>query len=685
MRERLSQPRVQTALAALLYLATFAYITWPLVTDPSDRIYGFGGDAWADIGLVRELVQGPHIPFLPGTFEDISWPEGSDYGYATYIATWPAISIKFILFSALGQIVGWNVWVLLTYLLSGTGMFLLARRITGSVPAALLAGWVFAFYPFAVENGKSHVEFAAGWVYVLLLWRMLELRERPTTRNGLFAGAAAIVAVSFHPYNLLMAGVTFGVLVVAQLITALRRSAFAEHVRALAVACGTLCAAIAAYAVVNATAPQSGLRSRAFDELFVYSLRPKEFLVPSPDNVLFGDVTRGWWTAVADGGLVEELAYLGISVMLLAAIAVAAALLPAVRYRWRGVALTLAALALVAALFTGPPLWTVAGVELKTPSWFVYQVTPTFRVFSRFVVVCALAVALLAAMGLTLLIQGRSRQAVAAILVAVAVIVPIDLNSRADEVSAIVPAPRVYELLNGEPRGGALAEYPLLETATPEYQFILWQNLHKRPVLNGYGSGTPAEHRARWLYDLADPQTAGRLRFLDVRYVVLDPGPAPAGQPTPGPADRRGFHLLGERDGRVLYRVVAPPATGLAWAGDGFSTVEGPPSHNYSWLTKQTGEIGVMADCSACSGTLRLGLMSYAEPRRVRVLDSSGKVIAQRRVGRSETALRVPLRFKRRTTLRIETTPGPAPGAAGDRRQLSIAVLEPDFVRDGGA
>ncbi len=62
-------------------------------------------------------------------------------------------------------------------------MFLFVRRLTGHLWISLLAGWAFAFYPFAVVTAE-HPAFVHGWPFVLLAWRVLEIWGSPPLGMG---------------------------------------------------------------------------------------------------------------------------------------------------------------------------------------------------------------------------------------------------------------------------------------------------------------------------------------------------------------------------------------------------------------------------------------------------------------------------------------------------------------------
>jgi hypothetical protein len=672
--------RAQTAAAAGLYLLFALLLTWPMPLHLGSQVFGSGGDTWADIAAWRELAQGPLIPFLPGTVHDFNAPEGWDYGYAIYVATWPSTLIKWTLSVVLGSVAGWNVYVLAGYVLSGTAMFLLARKVTGSSRAALVAGWAFAFWPWAVENGKGHVEFSHGWVFVVLAWRLLELRDGPTVRNGVLAGAAAILCLSYNPYYLLIGGVMYAVLALAGLLPGLRAGDLLARVRAHAVSAGLVLGALVVYTLVNMTAPASGTRSYGLQELVNYGARPLQYLTPHPDTIVFGERTAGWWATHTQGAaLIEKSLYLGVTVLLLAAVAVVAAARRRLPAGGRANAWTFATLGVVAAAFSAPPYFQPWGVTIYMPSYFVFELLPTWRVFSRFGVVVMFAAAMLAAIGLARIMEGRRPREAFAVFAVAAVLVPLDLWAKPETPTIAIPDPPAYSFLEGEPAGN-LAEYPVTPNTLPEYTWALNQDIHDRPILNGYAGGSREEARALWLFELGELETARQLRSLGVSHVMLIDRYAPPGvratQP-PGP----GFQLVGRAEGRSVWRVIAPPAPGMAWLAQGGSeVVEGGMGNHRMWLVSREGELDVAGGCERCEGILRFSAYSKNRPRRLRLTEPTGRVVLDETVpvdSPREFTLRVA--FRRSLRLAITVDPGPEPAGGGDARKISIAIVEPEF------
>ncbi|MBA3297378.1 MAG: YfhO family protein, partial [Acidobacteria bacterium] len=93
-------------------------------------------------------------------------------------------------------VLGHNVFILATFVLSGLTMFLLVRELTGSVAAGLIAGCLYAFSPFRT-NRLSHTHMLAGfWLPLMLLWIHRYVAEPRWGRLLVVVGVFVALALS---------------------------------------------------------------------------------------------------------------------------------------------------------------------------------------------------------------------------------------------------------------------------------------------------------------------------------------------------------------------------------------------------------------------------------------------------------------------------------------------------------
>ena len=551
-----SRRTLQIAAALLLYSATAVYLTWPLITDLGSSTYLFpsifatgGGDLAGSIAHLRELVDGHHNPFGAGRIADFNAPYGLEIRWALNVASFPSVIFLYALTLAVGATAAMNLFVLLGYVASGLAMFLFVRRLTGNTWISLLAGWAFAFYPFAVVTAE-HPAFVHGWPFVLVMWRVLEVWEKPTVRNGLWAGAAAILAVAWTPHYLVLAGVTYGVITAVALVGAGRsglRRALPAHAAGAALAFGFV---LLVRILVALSPAQETFGSTSLVDLASTSARPLMYLIPSADTLLGGQfkddlIERGWRG-------VERTLYVGWSVLALAAIGTAAAFAKRlVRVETRAAALALAA-AVAAVAFAAPPEAEVLGLTVKLPSWFVFQVTPGLRLLSRFVIPLMAALCVLAALGLATLVRILPARAGWAALAIATLVVPLDLWNRFPDRTHTFETPSIYGAV---PAGasGNLAEFPLLvrDRRWGEHDLDLFnQDAHGLPDTERLLPRGPDERRALAIAGLDDPATPGVLATLECAVRTahsLCNGPRQHWTGKPG----AGFEPGQRRDGRL--------------------------------------------------------------------------------------------------------------------------------------
>ena len=171
--------------AAALYLAAAVAWTWPLLPNITSSIAWDLGDpmlvSWV-MGWVNDsflaLFRGDTGRFLALWDAPIFYPTPLTLAYSEHFI--PQALMVLPLHAATGNVVlSYNVALLATFVLSGVGMFLLARELTGSAVAGLLAGAVYGFTPYRVDQ-LSHLQILSSQWMPFVLFGM---RRYFTTRS----------------------------------------------------------------------------------------------------------------------------------------------------------------------------------------------------------------------------------------------------------------------------------------------------------------------------------------------------------------------------------------------------------------------------------------------------------------------------------------------------------------------
>ena len=172
----------EAALVVLAFACLTLMATFPLVLHLGRALPGDLGDplftSWVLGWDADRLRHGLHgfwdAPILFPSVHTIAFSEHL-LGIAIFVAP--------IIWLTGNPILGYDVAFLLTYVIAGSGMYLLARELTGRRDAAFLAGLVFAFSPMRALH-VSHLQVLAwGWMPIAL-WGLHRFLATPTRLDG---------------------------------------------------------------------------------------------------------------------------------------------------------------------------------------------------------------------------------------------------------------------------------------------------------------------------------------------------------------------------------------------------------------------------------------------------------------------------------------------------------------------
>ncbi len=250
-----SRPHRRTDLLAVLaVLAALTLATWVtsgLWADPNGRaITVNSGDQalfeWLLAYGAHALTHGenPLFTYL------LNVPDGVNLAVNTSITVYAAV------FAPLTYLIGppATFLVVLTLNLAGTALawyWLLSRHLVRSTPAALLGGLFIGFAPGMVSHANAHLNWTAGWLVPLLLWRVLRLADPGRwVRNGLLLGVLVALTFSIAAEGLFFTALACAVFLGTWALHPSRRAqvraALPVFLRGLALA-GTVAAGLLAY------------------------------------------------------------------------------------------------------------------------------------------------------------------------------------------------------------------------------------------------------------------------------------------------------------------------------------------------------------------------------------------------------------------------------------------------------
>jgi len=191
----LSWPWLDSAWAvAGWYLVATVILTWPLLPGILHDVPADLGDPllncwilhWDADHFLRFLSGDPGA--LRGFWSaNIFYPAPLALAYSEHLVP-QAIAILPVYAVTGNLVLCYNLLFLSTFVLSGLGVYLLARSLTGNAPAAFLAGLLFAFSPYRIAQ-LSHVQVLSTQWMPLTLYGLHRFYE--TRRRRALAGASA--------------------------------------------------------------------------------------------------------------------------------------------------------------------------------------------------------------------------------------------------------------------------------------------------------------------------------------------------------------------------------------------------------------------------------------------------------------------------------------------------------------
>lgn len=184
--------------AALLYLGITCVLTWPLATVMHKEIAADMGDP-VFVSWVLLWTSGQVLAFLSGDLSALSrywqgnifYPEPLTLAYSEHFTAQMLQALP-VLATTDNVVLSYNLLFLSTFVLSGLGVFLLVRDITGRPIAAFVAGLAFAFAPYRIDQ-LSHLQvLSSQWMpFALCGFRRYFETGR---RRALVGGSAALIA-----------------------------------------------------------------------------------------------------------------------------------------------------------------------------------------------------------------------------------------------------------------------------------------------------------------------------------------------------------------------------------------------------------------------------------------------------------------------------------------------------------
>lgn len=676
--------------AGIAYLAVSVAILGPsLVTRCHTTIAGGPGDntsgpIWQSWNYLR-LGVGPlarHTPLVHA-------PAGAPLFEPHEVTSVVLIVPMWVVTHLVGPVCSFNVAVLGGFWLNALLTFGLVRWLTKRPLVAFFAGYAFAFTPFHVYKAYGQLGYVSTWAFPLIVWSLLAFWARPSGRRAVLAAASVLLAFYTDGYYLLIVPVTVAAFLAGALLHDRFGGTGPSRIKLRGVlAAGGLVALLSlpiAYTVLTERNAIEGVVDRSKSDLYIYSARPWEWVLPARTHPFFGPRLGQWQDRhLHQSNYSEQTLFPGLTVIALAGGCL-------VSFLWRRrrpgedrgpltvpLPLVVGTMALVAAtslLFSLPP--TIRGVPM--PSDLVYAVAHFWRVYSRFFISLDLALVVLASVMLAHLVKASARREALLVLVLLPLLAfELLTGSRPQTWSFRDHTPGVYRWLADQPRPSVVAEYPLVPYPSDAHlSYLTFQPIHEHPIFNGAPRGTSGARTESSLFGLGDPQTVPALRALGVDLVVVHPQAYSkfVGTEVDVRSAPPGLVPAFSTGDAVAYRLDRSAAVAMVRLGDGFFGAEG-----VGWSGKHWMGAAASAEIVPFGGrdgpfVVRFTASSFARPRHLTVVQ--GDVVLWQ--GRVDRATPVSFRAPAEGVFRLSASPGArrisdvVPGSP-DARSVAVEI-----------
>jgi hypothetical protein len=494
-------------------LALAIVMTWPLAagfgrlgrTGTMDGLYSIWNISWVARTLVADPVHLLDANIFYPHHHTLTYSEANILGGVVAVPAW---------WLTRNPYAAHNSALLFAFASTLVGTWLLGRRLTGSSAAAAVAAVLFAFCPYFFSH-SAHIQLLMGGGMPLAMLALHRLVDAPSPRRGvvlgLALGAQALACAYYGIFAGLMVG--YGVLFLAttRRLWLVRR--FWSAV-AIAVATSILCV-LPFFLPYLSMQREEGFR-RSLADAARYSATPASYLAsPAHAHQWILRIARslGWHSG--------EVLFPGLLLLLLGAAGLALSVRRSLppspgAAADRESALMYASLGALAfwASF-GPSAWLYTAMFRAIPL-FTFLRAP-----SRFGLVVALTLAILAAFALERLLAAPRRTTW--IAGAVALLGLLELNALPFPWERALPVPPGYALLARMPRA-PMAEFPFYgeRVAFPLHaQYMVLSAAHWMPLVNGYSDHIPQDFReAAFVLDsFPSNDTFAVLAHKRVRYI----------------------------------------------------------------------------------------------------------------------------------------------------------------------
>jgi hypothetical protein len=558
--------RVESAYAIAALAVVALLVTWPLAAQLTHSLPGDYGDpvfvTWVMAWVNGAILRGGADGFWTA---NIFFPERNTLAFSEHF-TAQAVMVAPVQWLSGNPILAYNVAFLLTFVLTGFGMYLLTRALTGSDAAGYAAAFIAAFNQYRLVFEVAHLHTLSIHWFPFALYALHRYVVTDRWRY-LAAAAAALVALNLSSIYYMAYCAPFVLLFTLVEAARARRLGTVRVWLELWAAAAVVLVLSMPFLLPYMDVQQRLGVERSVDEVVRFSATLDHYRAAlpalTPALILAAIGLAGAFTARA------------LRVVVLASVAM---------------------IALAFWLSLGPVPQS-AGQPLGWPGLYgvLHNYVPGFsglRVPARFAMLFFVFLALLAGVGVAALERRAAIVARAVAVVALAVFLvqaqpgPFPLNQPLPSPGLVTPPPAyltpapevppIYRAVDSLRPSAVLAEFPFGDSWY-DLRYMFFSSQHRQRLLNGYSGLFPPTFLARQRVlgnPVLDPTAAWQALGGATHVIVhVSAWPNDTGMRIRGWLEEFGATRIAEADGAVLYELpVVEGHAGIRDRGSGISS-----------------------------------------------------------------------------------------------------------------
>ncbi len=560
------------------YLAVSVVVTYPLVKNMSTHMIGQTGDNLYFVWLIdwfQKALFELHVN--PFDIWFLNYPAGWSLAYTEITPAQLALALPFSLLK--NPLFGYNMSMLLTFVLSGITMHAWVRHWTGKTGIAMIAGTAYAALPYHLAHFLiGHLNIAGIQWFPLYFWGLLELmtwtgKEKPTRYIWMTGISLGLISLTSMYYVYMTLLVTVVLLIIN--LWFYKKSFFqANHLQplilAFAIALPLMLVGLWPYLSLSA-AGELGNRDLIVMRSISAAASPLDYFLPSTDHFLWGKwvnqhFNRELWieTTLYIGFVTLILAIIGVwkkpagnkskyTVYLLAGILFAFVLSLGLDLVWNRVKVTVPAPDFLQSVFHRDQL------PIPLPGYLFFLFVPFYsklRVFSRFGIFVLLFVIVLMGLGIEKVLKTIKSSSVRAVFLwLVMALVWLEFYPGPFPETCMPPTRSVDTWLAKQPGKGAVIELPIALSEDQEAVFAT--AVHGKPFTGGFFNAFPPRQYLSIkpvMEAFPDLQSVQLLEELHVEFILLHVDQYPNPDGVIREAEALGLDFVGEFEDIAVLR-----------------------------------------------------------------------------------------------------------------------------------